>query len=338
MSLFGVRAHAAIPAGYTGTPFGGTPRAIPGRIDFEDFDEGGENVAWDVDDHTGNFGEGGCAANGYREGIHPQLCQTNTNPNELDIFSSGPMMGTKYPSEATPQSIYIGYTHGVDWVKITVDVKQAGTYKLSSTWASEAAGAGVINPEISFNDVVKATPALPGTGGYHNWVAFPDWATFELEAGVQVLKFLAKTQHLNYDYLQFSLVLPGGGVDDGSGNAGGGGGGVAGTAGAAGGPAGGASGAGGAGTAGTAGTAAVLPMPTGGSAGAPAGTAGSVGAGGSAVGTAGTAPTGPALSGSSAEQDSSCRFGRPSGQSGWLSMLALAAVGTALLRRRLTRL
>ena len=36
---------ADIPAGYKGTPSLGTPRALPGRIDFEDYDLGGVNVA-----------------------------------------------------------------------------------------------------------------------------------------------------------------------------------------------------------------------------------------------------------------------------------------------------
>ena len=75
-----------------------------------------------MDDHTGNFGVGGCAANNYRNDLpHPQLCLTN-NGNEVDTYSAGPLMGQKYPSDAMPQSIYIGYTHGVDWVKLTVNV------------------------------------------------------------------------------------------------------------------------------------------------------------------------------------------------------------------------
>ena len=197
VALLGSHARAAVPAGYLGTPFGGTARPLPGRIELEDFDEGGQGVAWSVDDHTGNFGEGGCAANAYRNGIHPQLCKTNTNPNEIDIYSTGPMMGQKYPSDAMPQSIYIGYTHAVDWVKITVNVTVAGTYKVSSTWASEPGGADGIKVQLSFNDALKADAKLPGTGGYHNWVVASDFATVELEAGVQVLQFAAKSMHLN---------------------------------------------------------------------------------------------------------------------------------------------
>jgi len=334
-------ARAAVPAGYLGTPFGGTPRALPGRIELEDFDEGGQNVAWSVDDHTGNFGEGGCAANGYREGIHPQLCKTNTNPNEVDTYSMGPMMGQKYPTEAMPQSIYIGYTHAVDWVKLTVNVSVAGTYKVSSTWASEPGGADGIKVQLSFNDMLKADAKLPGTGGYHNWVVASDFATFELEAGVQVLQFAAKSMHLNYDYLQFSRVLPGGGVDPGGpggGTAGSGaGGGASGGSAAAGAAGATTAGSGGAlGTSGPGGAPAVTdPLPTTGGSG--------TGTAGTAATTAGTAPTSAGATsglnqGSDTEQDSSCSvaFGGHRSSAALLGALGLLSMLGARRLRRLT--
>ena len=40
--------QAQVPAGYTGTPFMGTPWPIPGRIDFENFDEGAEDGTHEV--------------------------------------------------------------------------------------------------------------------------------------------------------------------------------------------------------------------------------------------------------------------------------------------------
>lgn len=337
--------RAAVPAGYAGTPFKGTPTSLPGRVDFENYDEGGQNVAWSVDDHTGNFGEGGCAANNYRTALpHPQLCLTN-NGNEVDTYTMGPLLGQKYPSDAMPQSIYIGYTHGVDWVKVTVNVTKAGTYKLSSTWGSEPSGADAIKFQISFNDVLKADVKLPGTGGYHNWVAFPDFATVELEAGLQVLQFAAKSQHLNYDYVQFSLVLPGGGVDDGSGASGGGGaggsasggnasGGNAGAPGSAGGATGGASSV--AGSNGTAGTfVGTNPLPAAGSGTGTAGTATAPGAPSS-----GTAGMGSQLApATTTEQDSSCSVaagGRE--RAGTASLLAALGLLGAFGRRRARRI
>ncbi len=342
VALIGSHAYAQVPAGYQGTPFKGTPATIPGRIDFENYDEGGQDVAWRVDDHTGNFGQGGCAANDYRMGTpHPQLCLTN-NANEVDTYSMGPLMGQKYPSDAMPQSIYVGYTHAVDWVKLTVNVSKAGMYKLSSTWGSEPGGADAIKFQISFNDMVKADVKLPGTGGYHNWVVFPDFATVTLDAGVQVLQFAPKSMHLNYDYLQFSLVLPGGGVDDGSMGAGGGSGtGGAGSAGTSAGGAttagtGGAATAGGGGSSGSLGTAGFLgmdPPAPGGStsiAGSPTGVAGTA----SAAGT-GTTTT-PSTNGVTApQQDSSCSvtLGRRNGSAAALLLASGALLGGVGLRR-----
>ncbi len=341
VALIGSRAYAEVPAGYQGTPFKGSPATIPGRIDFENYDEGGQNVAWRVDDHTGNFGQGGCAANDYRMGTpHPQLCLTN-NANEVDTYSSGPMLGQKYPSDAMPQSIYIGYTHGADWVKLTVNVTKAGMYKLSSTWGSEPSGADAIKFQISFNDMLKADVELPGTGGYHNWVAYPDFATVTLDAGVQVLQFAPKSMHLNYDYLQFSLVLPGGGVDDGSMGAGGGGAGGAGSAGTSAGGAttagaGGAATTGGGGASGSFGTAGFLGTD-------PPAPGGSTGTAGSASGVAGTttsAGTAPVLTpsptgGAAAPQDSSCSvaLGHRNGSAAALLLAGGAMLGGCGLRR-----
>jgi hypothetical protein len=337
VALIGAHARADVPAGYKGTPFKGTPTSLPGRVDFENYDEGGQDVAWRVDDHTGNFGIGGCAANNYRADLpHPQLCLTN-NGNEVDTYTMGPLLGQKYPSDAMPQSIYIGYTHGVDWVKLTVNVTKAGTYKLSSTWGSEPSGADAIQFQISFNDVLKADVQLPGTGGYHNWVAFPDFATVELEAGVQVLQFAAKSQHLNYDYVQFSLMLPGGGVDNGGGAGVGGGSGtggsasggsaaVAGSAGAATAGSGGASG-----SSGSAGTAvSTAPLPT---AGSGSGTAGSAATAGAPAGTAGSSSG--LAPGTMTEQDSSCSVGFGGrGRAATASLLAAVGLLSAFARRR----
>jgi hypothetical protein len=340
LSSLGGVARAAVPADYKGTPYKGIAATLPGRIDFENFDEGGQDVAWRVDDSTANFGVGGCAANNYRADLpHPQLCLTN-NATEVDLFSAGPMQGGKYPSADMPQSIYIGYTHAVDWVKLTVNVTKAGTYQLSSTWASEPSGADAIHFQLSFNDAMKADVKLPGTGGYHNWVAAPNFASVELEEGLQVLQFASKSMHLNYDYLQFSLMLPGGGVDDGSMGAGGSGGmsagGAAGVAGATsggvagaanggvGGAAGGDANAGGAaGTVSSASTGAVT-----GSAGAPIGSAGA---------PTGAAGTSAFTTSQSSSQDAGCQLSRHAPRKSDVLVLGALGVALALALRRSQR-
>jgi hypothetical protein len=338
--VFSAQTRADVPVGYKGTPFKGTAASLPGRIDFENYDEGGQDVTWRVDDHTGNFGPGGCAANDYRTDMpHPQLCLTN-NATEVDTYTAGPMLGQKYPSDAMPQSIYIGYTHAVDWVKLTVNVTKAGMYKVSSTWGCEPAGADAIKFQISFNDVVKADVKLPGTGGYHNWVAYPDFATVTLDAGVQVLQFAPKSMHLNYDYLQFSLVLPGGGVDDGSMGAGGsgmGGSGAGGAAAGAGGATGGVASSGSGGLPAASGSGGgflgIDPVPTGGV------TSGGAAAAGAPVVSGGTVTQTPTTASNDTQQDSSCSVTLRHQRS---ALYSFGVAGVALLgrlwRRRARRL
>jgi hypothetical protein len=215
-------AGAAVPAGYKGQPYKGTPWPIPGRIDFVNYDTGGLNVGF----NTVHHGDVACPGTDYRNDLPvPTLCKTSPMTGQFndkpDQFTAGPLTGMFYPS-ATTADYYIGAVRPGDWVNVTVNVAAAGSYQLSSTWTSDG---GSIDMKISFNDVLKNETKAPSTGGYHNWVPFPNFATIDLDAGVQVLKFQSVVEHLNIDYLQFSLVTDGGvdnGGDAGAGGAGGG--------------------------------------------------------------------------------------------------------------------
>jgi len=214
-------ADAAVPAGYMGQPYKGTPWPIPGRIDFVNYDTGGLNVGF----NTVHHGDVACPGTDYRNDLPvPTLCKTSPTTGQFndkpDEYTAGPLMGMFYPSPTTAD-YYIGAVRPGDWVNVTVNVATAGTYQLSSTWTSDG---GSIDMKISFNDALKNETKAPSTGGYHNWVPFPNFATVDLDAGVQVLKFQSVVEHLNIDYLQFSLVTEGGvdnGGDGGTGGAGG---------------------------------------------------------------------------------------------------------------------
>ncbi len=305
----GAAAYADIPAGYKGTPFdpavaGGTfngmpttaittagPYPIPGRLEFENYDMGGLNVGYFTTDHIG------CAGGAYRkDGQTASLCATSPMadttygaPNGDVFYNTGTALdGTTYPN-ATTLDVYIGAVRPGDWVNITVNVATAGTYAVSSTWASgngnpgKEGGDGAMELKISTNGTMvldwQATfPNFNTTANFHNWKTY-DMGTVTLPAGVQVIKMLSVDPHLNLDYVQFSVP----GADGG-----------AGTAGTTGGTA-------GAGTAGTNGTAGATGSAgaTGGSAGATGGTAGAgVGSAG-ATGSAGAGSAGAGSAGAS---------------------------------------
>jgi hypothetical protein len=308
-------ASAAIPATYKGTPFdpavaGGTfngmptssittagPYTIPGRLEFENYDMGGDNVGYHTTDHIG------CAGGGYRkDGQTASLCATSPMadttyhaPNGDVYYDTGTALdGTTYPN-ATTMDVYIGAVRPQDWVNITVNVMTAGTYVVSSTWASGngnpggEGGNGAMELQVFSNgtmllDWKDTFPNYATTANFHNWKTYANMGTVTLQAGLQVIKLQSADPHLNLDYVQFSLPGVDGGTGTGTDAAAGAGGGTSGTGGGAGaGDAGAATGA--AGTSGAGGEAGV---------GATGGTTGATGAGGAGTAGAGSVGTGAA--------------------------------------------
>jgi hypothetical protein len=189
---------ADIPVGYKGTPYLGTPRAIPGRIDFEDYDLGGLNVTWKTDNKAGNAGSHAAGRAEDGEAAHPAFYTTNSNPGEVDKLPDNSL----YPTAANPKSTYIGATHASDWANVTVNVAKAGTYWMSTHFGGEN---NTYKFSVRFNGVNKTgSISLAGTNNYHNWKVYRNFGQVELEAGVQVMQFMVESQHINWDYISFA--------------------------------------------------------------------------------------------------------------------------------------
>jgi hypothetical protein len=384
----GAAAHADIPVGYKGTPFdpavaGGTfngmpttaitkagPYPIPGRLEFENYDMGGLNIGYFTTDHIG------CAGGAYRkDGQTASLCATSpmadlnySAPNGDVYYDTGTALdGTTYPN-ATTEDVYIGAVRPGDYVNITVNVLTAGTYDVSSTWASgngnpgKEGGNGAMELKIFTNGtmVLDWTATFPNyntTANFHNWKTY-DMGTVTLPAGLQVIKMQSVDPHLNLDYVLFSIPGTDGGTGTtgaagvsgadasatGTGGAAGGSAGTTGTAGATSTTGGG----GQSGALGTTGTAGQTGSTSGG-----AGTTGAAGTGVTTTGTAGASVTGAAgiggtTSGTSgttgtvsrAKSSSGCAYApasRRSSLGGALTLGAAMALGAIARRRRRTR-
>jgi len=119
------------------SPFGGTPAAIPGSIEAERFDEGGEGVAYH-DTTAGNRG------GGFR----------NT---DVDIESTTDAGG----------GYDVGWVRAGEWLQYTVSVAADDTYDLTLRLASTGSS-GVLHLEA---DGVDATGGIqvPNTGGWQAW-------------------------------------------------------------------------------------------------------------------------------------------------------------------------
>lgn len=326
----------------------GVAQQIPGHIELADLDLGGIDVAWNTDHNR--MTDGPQSGYDYREDDLdlPNINKTNgllngaTGELREDFWE---VDGTPYPSADDLHWHYMGAAHVDDWVRVTVDVQQAGTYNVSSNWACANVNCGC---SIWFNDgsdpngpddgINKSgVVALEGTNDYHLWRAFPNFAQVTLTAGLQVMTFrVENADHLQYGFLDFELVGGAGGAGGAAGAAGSGGE----TAGGAGGASGGTPGTAGAGgepaTAGTAGSSSSAAGAGGapGAAGSPA-AAGSAGSVTASTGGTGSAPM-TATGNSDVDAESGCAHARlgSSASTSWFSLGLLMAATAATRRRR----
>lgn len=197
--------NAEIPAGYAGTPYptGHGPWEIPGRIDFLNYDQGGLNVTFYADDRAGSYYSS--AATRTDPGEHPGFYKTYQGPTDNDSITINGVR-YRYPStDPTVNEWYIGASHANSWTKWTVHVAKPGKYYMSSVWAAES---HPITFQIIFMNGTKTVDVTPqplnGTGSYHDWAIYNDFASIQLDSGVQVMQFQNKMNHVNQDFIFFS--------------------------------------------------------------------------------------------------------------------------------------
>jgi hypothetical protein len=237
--LAAASARADVPTGYAGKPFdpavaGGVghipasvqagPYPIPGRLDFINYDLGGEMVAYHAGDHITNNGSDSVKlALGYRtDAPTATLCLTN-QPEKDDWYDTGTALdGTFFPSPTTAD-YYLGAIQVGDWFNLTVDVKTAGTYTLTSTWASGngppggEGGDGTMGLEVFVNDAMMLAwtatfPNYETEANFHNWKPYT-LGTVTLATGVQLIRLQSTSKHLNVSYVLFTLGDGDGGAD-----------------------------------------------------------------------------------------------------------------------------
>jgi carbohydrate binding protein with CBM6 domain/beta-propeller repeat-containing protein len=164
---------AQIPAGHP-TPFYRTPFAIPGTFEAEDFDLGGEGIAYH-DNVPGNAGG-----------------QYRLN-EDVDIIASSDSAGGGY--------VVKDFETG-EWLNYTINVQNTTNYDIELRVSSAMANSA-FHVEIDGLDVTGST-VVPNTG---SWDAF-QWVgkkAVALGAGQHVLKIVADQQYFNLNSVR---VLP----------------------------------------------------------------------------------------------------------------------------------
>ena len=155
-------------------PYHGSPSAIPGKIEAEDFDTGGEGIAYH-DNDAGNNG------NQYR------------TLEDVDIENCADAGG----------GYNTGWTEPDEWLEYTVDVAAAGQYTIEARVASDTSGGAF---HIEFDGVDKTgVISVPVTGGWQNWTTVS--ATATLSAGTHVMRFVSATDGYNVNYFNITADM-----------------------------------------------------------------------------------------------------------------------------------
>jgi hypothetical protein len=174
-----VSVHAATAAyAQTGTPYGGTPAAVPGTVYAANYDTGGQGVAYNVTSTNGT-------ANSYRsDGVDLELTadtEDNTGAGAYDL----------------------GWTTGGQWFNYTVDVATAGTYTASFRLSSPYGITDALHIDNSSGTNLSGSVAVPDTGGYQDWTTVT--ASVTLPAGEQTLTIDQDDNGWNIHFVSFAL-------------------------------------------------------------------------------------------------------------------------------------
>lgn len=148
-------------------PYGGDPWPIPGRVEMEDYDEGGQNFAYyDLTEEN----EGG----EYRS-------------DQVDIL-------------AESSGYSVTSIESDEWLEYTVDVQDSGYHRVELLVAADNEQ-GQLRIEMDREDV-SGTIDIPNTNGNYDTVQ----TSFTLQEGVQVMRVYAETGGFSIDYLDFPDV------------------------------------------------------------------------------------------------------------------------------------
>jgi hypothetical protein len=160
-------------------PFLGTAFILPGKIEAEDYDVGGEGIAYH-DTDAGNNGS-----------------QYRTEDVDIEACTDA---GGGYD---------VGWINPNEWIEYTVSVPTAGDYTIDVRVASLATG-GTFHVEFNGTDETGDV-IVPVTGGWQTWTTVS--ATVTLAAGTQTMRFVPTTSGFNVNYFEVqadpTAVLPG---------------------------------------------------------------------------------------------------------------------------------
>jgi hypothetical protein len=193
---------------YQGKPYNNKTQSVPGKIQCELYDLGGEGISYHDKDSINNGSGKLNPANGtflnefrMKEGVDISF----TKPSPVDLHQYNKV-------QPVLNELYVGWTEPGEWINYTIKVKKTGQYTLALMYT--ASGDGKISFEV---DGKKITDDLliPSTRSdeetiqwrqWHHWNRIDPMATVALKKGTHILTIRTIDHgNMNYDYVDFQL-------------------------------------------------------------------------------------------------------------------------------------
>lgn len=153
------------------SPYGGLTRTIPGTIQAEDYDVGGEGISYH-DTTPGNI----CYYAAYRT-------------DDVDVENS-PLSGS---------TVNVGYIDTGEWLEYTVDINQSGYYDVAARVAPPTGGGF----SMEIDGILFGTISFPASGLDPQDYSFVTLSNVYLPKGKTVLRVNMLQALWNFDYIQF---------------------------------------------------------------------------------------------------------------------------------------
>lgn len=201
---------------YKGAPYADSlyhagPQAIPGKLQCEYYDIGGEGIAYhDSDSINSGSGKLNPADGSY---LH-EFRMNEAVDISFTKFRDPAIDNNPYNlAEPEKDQLYVGWTQPGEWTKYTVSVEKSGTYQLGIMYTSNQNGK--ISLSVNDKDATGPIP-IPSTfvkadtvawRQWHHWNYIDQIARIVLKKGIQTITLhTVETGQMNYDFINFKLT------------------------------------------------------------------------------------------------------------------------------------
>jgi hypothetical protein len=196
--------------GYEGKPYLGITPSLPGRLQMELYDEGGQNVAYfdttEFNNGSGMLNNGGTFIEEFRKNDYADISYTkffnNADNSSYNYFQ---------PEE---NQLYLGWIETGEWTRYTVYVTQTGIYSLDLLNSAHHDGLMTISvDEEVVGEIPLLSNAVPDNmdvidwRNWHHWRYTEDIVRIPLTEGKHILTFTnVMSAQGNYEYIDFNLI------------------------------------------------------------------------------------------------------------------------------------